>query len=119
MDEYIKINKENRQGRALQIALEKLKKTKIMDYKKELYLYGSMARGEATWRSDVDLFLVLDEAGRDNRELKKLIIYLKGNLTEDDMEAAEIDLKVVFGDAWKESNQVYYRNILREGKRIW
>ena len=54
-----------------------------------------------------------------NREIKREIIYLKGSITEEDIDAPEIDLKVVFGDDWKKSSQTYYRNILREGKQIW
>ena len=47
-----------------------------------------------------------------NREIKREIIYLKGSITEEDIDAPEIDLKVVFGDDWKKSSQTYYRNIL-------
>lgn len=54
-----------------------------------------------------------------NREIKREIIYLKGSITEEDIDAPEIDLKVVFGDDWKKSSLTYYRNILQEGKRIW
>ena len=54
-----------------------------------------------------------------NREIKREIIYLKGSITEEDIDAPEIDLKVVFGNEWKKSSQTYYRNILHEGKQIW
>ena len=54
-----------------------------------------------------------------NREIKREIIYLKGSITEEDIDAPEIDLKVVFGDDWKKSSMTYYRNILQEGKQIW
>ena len=54
-----------------------------------------------------------------NREIKREIIYLKGSITEEDIDAPEIDLKVMFGNDWKKSSQTYYRNILQEGKQIW
>lgn len=54
-----------------------------------------------------------------NREIKREIIYLKGSITEEDIDAPEIDLKVLFGNDWKKSSQTYYRNILQEGKQIW
>ena len=54
-----------------------------------------------------------------NREIKREIIYLKGSITEEDIDAPYIDLKVVFGNDWKKSSQTYYRNILQEGKQIW
>ena len=56
---------------------------------------------------------------KENREIKREIIYLKGSITEEDIDAPEIDLKVVFGDDWKKSSQTYYKNILQEGKQIW
>lgn len=61
----------------------------------------------------------LDPEKKGNREIKREIIYLKGSITEEDIDAPEIDLKVVFGDDWKKSSQTYYRNILQEGKQIW
>lgn len=110
---------DNRHEKALCLAKQKILCSKLSEYVKELYLYGSMARGSQKWNSDIDLFLVLEPEKKDNREIKKEIIYLKGSITDDDLDSPEIDLKVVFGDSWKSSNQTYYRNILREGKLIW
>lgn len=105
--------------RALRVAEEKIFQSKLANYVRELYLYGSMARGDIRWDSDIDLLLILEYSEHDKRALKKEILYLKGSLTEDDINAPEVDLKVVFGDEWKTSNQTYYRNILEEGKRLW
>lgn len=112
------INNE-RHNRALKIAEKRIKNSKVMEYVKELYLYGSLARGDVRWGSDIDLLLVLDNKGKEIRELKKEIIYLKGNLTEDDLDAPEVDLKVVFGDEWKKSSQLYYKNVRKEGIKLW
>lgn len=107
-------------AQALKSAEEKLRQSELlMKYAKELYLYGSFARGETREDSDIDLLLVLDDAGREDRALKREIIYMKGCLGEDDLYAPEVDLKVVFGEEWKSSNQLYYVSILKEGKKLW
>ena len=102
---------------ALQSAKQKILRSKLSLYAKELYLYGSAARGEVCWDSDIDLLLVLDPSQKNSRELKREIIYLKGSLTDEEVDAPEVDLKVVFGNGWRTSTQTYYKNIVQEGKK--
>lgn len=108
-----------RHRRMLEQAQRKIFTSKLAPYVRELYLYGSVARGEEKWESDIDLFLVLDEPEGGRKELKKEILNLKGSISGDEMDDPEVDLKVVFGDAWKSSGQMYYQNVAREGKRLW
>lgn len=103
---------------ALQSAKQKILRSKLSLYAKELYLYGSAARGEVSWDSDIDLLLVLDPSQKNSRELKREIIYLKGSLTDEEVDAPEVDLKVVFGNGWRTSTQTYYKNIVQEGKNM-
>lgn len=103
---------------ALQSAKQKILRSKLSLYAKELYLYGSAARGEVSWDSDIDLLLVLDPSQKNSRELKREIIYLKGSLTDEEVDAPEVDLKVVFGNGWRTSIQTYYKNIVQEGKNM-
>lgn len=87
-----------RHDKALRLAEQKILCSRLARYVKELYIYGSAARGAEKWNSDIDLLLVLDPEKKGNREIKREIIYLKGSITEEDIDAPEIDLKVVFGD---------------------
>lgn len=48
-----------------------------------------MARGEIRWDSDIALLLILESSEHDKRALKREILYLKGSLTEDDINAQE------------------------------
>lgn len=56
-----------------------------------------------------------------NREIKREIIYLKGSITEEDIDVPEIDLKVVFGDDWKKAVrliiEIFCRKENKYGKR--
>ena len=108
-----------RHDRALRLEQGKIFESKLAGYIKEVYLYGSTARGQERWNSDIDLLLVLDPQVERTRELKREILYLKGSITGDELDDPEVDLKVVFGDEWKSSSQTFYRNVLQEGQRIW
>lgn len=101
-----------RHDRALRLAENKILYSKLGTYVKELYLYGSVAREQEKRGSDIDSLLMLDSSKKEDREIKREIIYLKGSVTEDDIDASDIDLKIVFGEDWKTRNQTYYRNIL-------
>ena len=116
---FIMISKSNRHEIALKKAEEKIFQSNLARYAKELYLYGSTARGEEKWDSDIDLLLVLEPDGYSSRDIKKDIIYLKGTISGDEPDDPEVDLKVVTGDEWRTSGQTYYNNILREGKMLW
>lgn len=108
--------KESRHKLALRYAMEKISESEAAPYVRELYLYGSYARGTHRWDSDVDLLLSLDA---DAPDLKKEIIRLKGEVSKDNPDSVLIDLKVVYGDGWKENPMLYYQNIRKEGKKLW
>lgn len=114
MDAEIKMS---RHEKALEYAVRVIRNSPLADYVKGLYLYGSYARGDYKYSSDIDLFLVLEEAAR---EYHSEIMELKSDVTDaEDFDGVDVDLKVTFGNAWKESSQFYHRNIRRDGKNIW
>lgn len=51
----------SRHSDALCYALRQIKCDRFKKYVKAIYLYGSCARGDERYNSDVDLFLVLEE----------------------------------------------------------
>lgn len=106
-----------RHKRALYYAIHQLKTSKLASYIQDLYLYGSYARGDYRWDSDLDLFLVLAEDAPVSF-LKKEIIRLKGAVRQDGVFDIDVDLTVVFGDSWKRNSMLYYQNILIEGINI-
>ena len=93
-------------------------KSIIAPYVKALYLYGSCARHEQSYESDVDLFLEL-QSDFDIKKYRDYVILLKGEISPADKDMAEVNLKVVVGDSWKRNKMLYYQNILREGVDIW
>lgn len=107
-----------RSQKSIDFALDKIKQSEIAPFVRKLYLYGSCARGEQEYNSDVDLLLELDNSFDEKRYREKIII-LKGSVTPPDLNMPEVDLKIVIGDTWKNSPMLYYQNVKKEGINIW
>lgn len=113
------IDLEKRQEAALQYAKEQIKKSKIFPFVRELILFGSCARNEENYKSDVDLLLVLDPAVKTLERYSGSIHLLKSLISTDELNDAETDLKVVIGDDWKTNTSTFYRHIREEGILLW
>ena len=108
-----------RQRDAAEYALRTIQSSCIRPYINTIYLYGSCARGEEKYSSDVDLFLELSESFRSQPELKKYLYLLKSEVSSEELDDAETDLKIVVGDDWKRNKMLYYTNVRKEGIQIW
>ena len=67
-----------------------------------LILYGSTARGEQTYNSDIDLLLVLTKT-KELQKYKKYIYMLKSELTSMDQDLPDVDLNIVIGNDWEKN----------------
>lgn len=105
--------------KAIRQAKAKIRKSPLSDYVKDVYLYGSTAKGKARSNSDIDLLMILDENVKLKTRYNDWITYLKGNISSDDYNMPETDLHVAFGDSWKQSNDAYFSNVREEGFSIW
>ena len=83
------------------------------EYIKEIYLYGSCARGEQKFSSDVDLFVRVKE-NTPSRVLRKMRI----EAMPDEENLPEVDLKFTSGESFSQSYR-FNENIKKEGKLIW
>jgi len=104
---------------AIEQAKDKIIKSPLSGYVKDVVLYGSTARGKAKPTSDVDILLVLDERIKKNSRYNDWITYLKGNISSDDYTIPEADLHVVFDEKWRDNKDAYFSNIKKEGFSIW
>ena len=83
-----------------------------------LILYGSTARGEQTYNSDIDLLLVLTKT-KELQKYKKYIYMLKSELTSMDQDLPDVDLNIVIGNDWEKNEDLYYQDIRKDGIDIW
>ena len=108
-----------RQKNAMTYALKKIQQSPIALYVKNVIIYGSCARGEASWGSDVDLCVLLNEDVRKLPNYAQIIHLLKGTISEDDAHSAETDIKFVIGDEWQNSGMLYFKNLRKDGIPVW
>ena len=59
------------------------------------------------------------ESFRSRPELKKYLYLLKSEVSSEELDDAETDLKIVVGDDWKRNKMLYYTNVRKEGIQIW
>jgi len=104
---------------AIRHAKDKIHKSPLSKYVRDVILYGSTARGQAKPSSDVDILLVLGEEVKNHRKYNDWINYLKGNISSDDFTMPEADLHVVFDENWTKNNSAFFFNVRKEGISIW
>ncbi|MBI5187360.1 MAG: nucleotidyltransferase domain-containing protein [Nitrospinae bacterium] len=103
----------------IKIAIEELKKRLIdkLGANTEVYLFGSVARGDFARSSDIDLLVLID--GEVNNSIEEEVFDLAYDV--------ELQCNVVFGivvysrDFWNSRAASYmplYKNIKREGARV-
>ena len=83
---------------------------------KKVYLYGSHARGEARYGSDIDILLVLSN---DVENMRPVIRSIKDAYYNSDYDNVEIDIHCAYESSWNECNDTFIKNIHREGVLIY
>ena len=102
-----------RHEKALQYALSVLTDERYSAYLDAIYLYGSCARGDQKYTSDVDLLLKLRKTVPSG-----VLRSMRVEATPDDWELPEVELKFFWGERFDGSEQ-FDRNIRKEGKLLW
>ena len=97
-----KINNKNstvvkRSHCAIQYALRQIKKSPVAVTK--LILFGSCARRQQAFSSDVDLLLEVSE--NIPEDFRTELVKLRSMVTPVDADAPEVDLRIVIGNAWE------------------
>ena len=110
------MNKFERHTKAIDYALSKIKESPLSKFVKEVVLFGSVARNEERYDSDIDLLLVLDEQAR---AYKRDILNLRGNISSDELADAEADLKITFNENWRDSMETIFLCIRKDGVKLW
>lgn len=83
------------------------------EYVEEIYLFGSCARGQQKYRSDVDLLVRVDSE-TPPREMRRMRV----EVIPDDFNLPEVDLKFSIGASFSESYR-FNENIKKEGRLLW
>lgn len=109
---------EERTKCALDYALCKLRESDVSPYIKHVYLYGSCARKQQTYTSDVDLLVEFSE-DIDIQRYRSSILRLRGTISPVAFHLPEVDMHTVVGEYWKTDKLLYYQNVKKEGIDVW
>ena len=109
----------SRHQRAIDYALYQLKHSALEKYITNIFLYGSCARNEAKWSSDVDLCVILKPSVQEISNYHQIVHQIKGTISEDELYSVETDIKFIVGDECKNDSSLYLKNIRKDGISIW
>lgn len=108
-----------RQADALLFAKKRIQESPLLPYVRDLILFGSCARNEEKYSSDVDLLLVLDPAVRELDRYSYHMHLLRGIISSDELHDAEADLKIVIGSDWETDPSLFFTFVRKEGISVW
>lgn len=104
--------KYNRHEASLQHALSILTEN-YKEYVQSIYLYGSYARKDHNYNSDVDLFVCVT----DNTSAR-IIAHMRSDVAPDDYNLPEVELMISKSGLKNPSNQ-FTTNLRREAQLLW
>lgn len=108
-----------RHEQAIAYALKQIKASPLAPFVQDVILFGSVARGEERFVSDVDLLLVLKDAAYETEDIARQCRMLKVLVSTDDIKDAETDLRIVRASYFHASQELIDYFIKKEGKSVW
>ena len=113
--------KSERHQRTLHKYISSVLSNEFVKYINKIYLYGSCARNEQTFYSDIDLFIVLKENINDD-EFWKVKSVLAGECmlcVSDAANDADIDIHYTKNSEWYSANDFFYEQIRKDCILLW
>lgn len=108
------IVQKNRDKEAIEYALSILSSEPFVKYIERIYLFGSYARKQNRYSSDVDILIECNENLNPEVARKMRIVVMP-----ECIDMPEIDLKFVKKDKWRERGNQFSKNLLKEGVLLW
>lgn len=108
-----------RHQKALEYALNQIYQSSLFTYTTGIWLFGSCARNEQKYESDIDLLMQLDLSEDDLYEMHNEVIYLKGIVAPTKISDPDVDLKITVNPNWQQDKSLFYQEIRKDGIRIW
>lgn len=114
--------KDKRKRLSLEKVLNLISTSTIVEYIVSVILYGSSARGDDKWDSDVDLLVIFKSTLPE--DLKNEILKIRGESLGLSYEDVPVDIHFYSSDTIKKFKEgsyksVYLKNVQREGIVLW
>lgn len=105
------------QKKSIDYTLDVVNSSSFKSYISRIILYGSCARKEQSWNSDVDICVILNDCNQEVIKFNEFIHGLKNEFMKS--KYADIDAKFVFESNFTNENSLFYKNIKKDGIVIW
>ena len=109
-----------KQTAVIAATLDSIRTSPIKDRIQDALLYGSTARGDSKYYSDVDILITVDglQEMDDNEydELKKIKLT---HMKKKPYLFPELDIHAMDTEQWKNGNDIYTKNIRRDHIKLW
>ena len=109
-----------RHANAIKLAMSTLCDVSFFEHILAIYLFGSCARGEESFSSDVDIMVEVNISYVDmSKEERHDFLMLVSELNVSSDTRAAIDLKLVEDNVWNNSNSLFYSRVRRDSICLW
>ena len=98
-----------RHDKLISFAVDKLTANPVV---KNIYLFGSCSRGDEAWSSDVDLFVVVDDAAT-NREIR----LLSCEAVPEEFECPELDV-CVYRESSLRNDTFFHQQVKKDWRQL-
>ena len=115
----MKIIKSERHQELLSNTIRLIRESSIVPYIKDVILYGSCARQEEKWKSDVDLFIELEPEILNQEDIYEEFKNLCTQVRPSKISSPDVDIHFSYSDKWKTSNNIFYKQIRKDGISVW
>lgn len=113
------IIKSERHRNLLDKTLLLIKESMLSPYIRDIILYGSCARQEEKWKSDIDLFVEFEQDILNDEFLYNEFRQLCSRIRPSKLSEPDIDIHFTCSEEWKTSNNIYHKQIRKDGISIW
>ena len=103
---------DKRHEQAIEYAISVIKE-KYAEYVNEAYLYGSCARGEERYDSDVDILLFI----KDSMPKEKRLM-INAETCPDDFTLPDTDIHIYLGCLEEKEDNCFFANVRAEGRKL-
>jgi predicted nucleotidyltransferase len=108
-----------RHEKALAYALEQIQASPLAPYVTDVILFGSIARGNARFDSDVDLLMLVSDEACERKDFARECRTLTVDVQTSDYRDAELDLHIKKSSLFFASTQVFDWAVRKEGISVW
>lgn len=103
----------------IKYVIDYINNSEVSAFIKGVYLFGSVAKGNNRFDSDIDILIYFSDNIKQIPDYKRKIRMIKSDLSYINDDIPEIDVKIFIGDDWLTDMSQFCCEIRKDGIQIW